>query len=123
MAGRPDMWMPLYWGDYARDTGHLDALGHGAYLMLIKHYWCTGKPLFDNDDELWRIACCSTLKQWLAVRPRIIRLFVIGDDHRLHHKRVDAELAKATERYEQRIAASAAGVTARRRKGIRVIDR
>jgi uncharacterized protein YdaU (DUF1376 family) len=113
--------MPLYWGDYARDTGHLDALGHGAYLMLIKHYWCTGKPLIDNDDMLWRIACCSSPKEWLSIRARIVSLFFVGDDHRLHHKRIDAELAHANARYNQRVHAGKLGVKARQRRGLRII--
>ena len=89
--------------------------------MLIKHYWCTGKPIGDNDDELWRIACCDSKKDWLRIRLRIVRLFIIGEDHRLHHKRIDTELARATARYDQRVAASEAGVKARQRKGLRVI--
>jgi uncharacterized protein YdaU (DUF1376 family) len=32
-------WMPLYVGDYPRDTRDLDALQHGACLLLIMHYW------------------------------------------------------------------------------------
>ena len=58
MAGRPDSFMAIFWGDYARETGHLNNAEHGAYLMLIKHYWCTGGPLPDNNAELARLACC-----------------------------------------------------------------
>ncbi len=93
-AARPDTWMPLYWGDYLRDTGHLNAMGHGAYLMLIKHYWCSGTPLANDDDGLWRIACCDSKREWLKLRPKIERFFK-DVDGAWHHKRIDAELARA----------------------------
>ena len=112
MSARPDTWMPMYWGDYARDTGHLNAAGHGAYLMLIKHYWCTGKPLPD-DDELWRVACCDSKKEWLTLRPKIIRLFDV-QDRMLHHKRIEHELAVAVFLTEQRRTAGKASAAARK---------
>src|ERR1700728_4653659 len=88
-----DKWMPMYWGDYARDTGHLNATAHGAYLMLIKHYWCSGHPITDDDDELWRIACCDSKKEWMKIRQRIVRFF-IPKDGTLTHKRIDAEISR-----------------------------
>lgn len=97
----------MYWGDYARDTGHLNACGHGAYLMLIKHYWCTGQPLADNDNELWRIACCDSKTEWLRVRDKITRLFSM-EDGVLRHKRIDLELGKAVSITEHRRAAGKA---------------
>lgn len=95
-SARPDTWMPVYWGDYARDTGDLGAALHGAYLMLIKHYWCTGAPLADDDASLWRIATCDSIAHWRKLRPTLSRFFQIGDGL-WRHKRVDAELEKATE--------------------------
>lgn len=112
MSARSDTWMPLYWGDYARDTGHLNATGHGCYLLLIKHYWCSGYPLHDNDDELWRIACCDNKRQWLAVKGGVVRLFQ-EDGGFLRHKRVDAELRKAAERVEIKAKAGKKGAEAR----------
>lgn len=93
---RPDAWMPMYWGDYAKHTGHLSALMHGAYLMLIKHYWCTGGPLPDDDAQLWRIACCDTPSQWKKIRPVIERLFSVAIGV-WRHRRVDRELERAVE--------------------------
>lgn len=69
MGARPDSFMPMFWGDYARDTGHLNNSGHGAYLMLIKHYWASAAPLPDDDTQLWRIACCDSIAAWRKLRP------------------------------------------------------
>lgn len=93
-GARPDTWMPMFWGDYARDTGHLSATGHGAYLMLIKHYWCTGEPLPDDDRQLWRIACCDSPAAWKKLRPIIVEFFSIVDGV-WRHKRVDEEIERA----------------------------
>lgn len=95
--------MAIYWGDYMRDTGHLNATEHGAYFMLIKHYWCTGKPIKNNDDELWRLSCCDSKKQWTKIKHTILTFFTQVDGF-LVHKRIEAELAiarsKAVERRE-----------------------
>lgn len=115
MSARPDTWMPMYWGDYARDTGHLSAAGHGAYLMLIKHYWCSGVPLADDDDELWRVACCDSKKDWQKLKPKIVRLFV-KDGGLLRHKRIDKELSVAFARTEAKAEAGRKGAEKRWQK-------
>jgi uncharacterized protein YdaU (DUF1376 family) len=94
--------MPLYVGDYRRDTAHLTTLEHGAYLLLIMHYWETG-PLPDDDRRLAQIVGLS-LKQWLAVRETVKSFFLRSAvkmnsqqllDGQLRHKRIDLEMEKA----------------------------
>jgi uncharacterized protein YdaU (DUF1376 family) len=84
-------WMPLYIADYRADTAHLSAAEHGAYLLLIMHYWSTG-GLPDDDRPLARIACMS-VAEWRRARPTLAGFF----QNKWTHKRINSELARAAE--------------------------
>lgn len=102
--------MPIHIGDYRRDTGHLRAAEHGAYLMLLFHYWSTG-GLPNDDRQLSTIACMSP-REWKNARPLIEPLFKDG----WKHKRVDYDLEKARKVSE---AASNAGTASAQAKAQR----
>lgn len=82
-------WMPLYVGDYLADTAHLRAAEHGAYLLLMMHYW-SKKALPSDDESLARIAR-MTLGEWRKARPVIAPFF--GENWK--HKRIEFELTEA----------------------------
>lgn len=92
--------MPMFWGDYLRDTGHLTAAEHGAYLMLIAHYWTTGKPLPADAEKLRRIAR-MTPSEWRASRATLGEFFH-EEGGQWTHKRILSELVRAAERYARR---------------------
>lgn len=92
-------WMPMYWGDYLRDTAHLSAAEHGAYLLMIGHYWSTWAPLPDDDDKLRRIARMERA-EWKRARPVLVEFFVIGDGV-WRHPRVEREMEKASAKRER----------------------
>jgi uncharacterized protein YdaU (DUF1376 family) len=91
-AKRNDVWMPLYIGDYLRDTSRLTTVGHGAYLLLLMDYWVNGSPLPDDDDQLAAVARMP-LKEWKRLRPTVQQFFSVADGI-WRHKRVDAELLR-----------------------------
>ncbi len=102
-------WMPFYPGDYLADTVHLSTLEHGAYFMLIIHYWRHGE-LPAEDIRLARIVRLP-LDQWMDIRPTLAELFQPD----WQHKRINAELATTAERYQRRANAGRKGGLASRR--------
>lgn len=40
-----NIWYAHYPGDYGRDTAHLSLAQHGAYRLLLNHYYSTAKSL------------------------------------------------------------------------------
>jgi uncharacterized protein YdaU (DUF1376 family) len=90
--------MPMYWGDYLRDTSRLTALEHGCYLLLIASYWNEG-GLPNDPAALRRITRCPN-NQWAKVWGNLQPYFSVQRNKfgslELKHKRIDAELEKAS---------------------------
>ena len=42
-------------GDYHRDTGHLSMIEHGAYALLLDHFYASEKPLPIDVQRLYRL--------------------------------------------------------------------
>lgn len=89
-------WLPFNVADYLKDTSHLTVAEHGAYLMLILHYW-TNRGLPADEGMVRRIAHMS-VEQWAESRDALAALFRDG----WTHKRIDEELAKADSLVEKR---------------------
>jgi len=86
--------MPMYWGDYWRDTTHLSDAEHVSYLKLISHYWQHGS-LPSDDARLARIAGRSDV-EWKAMKPMLQAFF--KDSWR--HARIDRELERQLARQD-----------------------
>lgn len=95
--------MPIHIGDYKRDTGHLRAAEHGAYLLLLFHHWSTG-ALPTDDRQLASIACMSPA-EWKRAKPTLVPFF----DEGWVHGRVVSDLEKANESYQKRAKAGSEG--------------
>lgn len=84
--------MPLYVADYLAGTAHLSAAEHGAYMLLIMHYWSKGG--LPEDEESIRRITRLTPRQWSQSRD-VLRSFFCDQ---WRHKRIDEELGKAIEK-------------------------
>ena len=80
--------MPLYIGDYLKDTRHLTTTQHGAYLLLLMHYWAHGS--LPKDVTTLRQITGLDRYQWRRNAAAISALF--SPDWR--HARVEKEIAK-----------------------------
>jgi uncharacterized protein YdaU (DUF1376 family) len=101
-------WMPLYVGDYLRDTGHLSTAEHGGYLLALMHAWGHGGLLPRDETRLQRI-CKMDAKQWAASRDTLLEFFYLTEDG-YRQKRVERELERAQsivdKRHDEREAAT-----------------
>jgi uncharacterized protein YdaU (DUF1376 family) len=95
--------MPLYIGEYLADTGHLTTTQHGAYLLLLMHYW-RKHELPEDDKQLAAIAKLP-LRIWLDCKETLQAFFYAG----WRHKRVEAELERRRVVSEKRAAAGYRG--------------
>lgn len=96
-------WMPFYVADYLSDTMHLSTVEHGAYLLLIMHYWQHGS-LPADDAKLARI-CRMTPDAFAEARDTLSSLFGEG----WSHKRIDAELSRTDDKRQKRVEAGRRG--------------
>ena len=101
------IWMPLYIGEYLADTGHLTTLQHGAYFLLIMHYWANGS-LPTDPRQLMAIARMSE-SDWSSNSHALAMLFL--KDWR--HKRLDEEILKANKRIHDKSLAGTKGAMVR----------
>lgn len=91
---KTDVWMPLYVADYLADTSRLTTVQHGAYLLLIMDYWRNGS-LPDDDSILAQITKMQP-DAWSNTRAYISKFFSI-ENGQWFHKRIEAEILKATD--------------------------
>lgn len=104
-------YLPLYVGDYLRDTGYLTLEQHGAYFMLLMRLWSAGGSLPADEGKLARIAGVS-VKKWRPIWADLAEFFEL-EDGQITHKRITSELEKAGALRAKRAAAGAKGGAAK----------
>ena len=89
-------YMPIFTGDYLRDTRHLSPLRHGVYLLALMHCWDSKGPMPLDEQEAAGICNCRSSDEIEALRYILGRYFIKMDDGH-YNKRMSEEVAK-TER-------------------------
>lgn len=83
----------LYIGDYQRDTAHLSVTEHGAYLLMLQHYYATEKPL-PTGKALHRMLRAQDKAEREAI-DAVVAQFWTETEAGLVNGRADAEITKA----------------------------
>lgn len=87
-------YLPLYTGDYLRDTRHLTPLRHGVYLLLLIHCWDTREPVPLDEQEAAGIANCRSADEVEALRYVLNRYFICAEDG-WYNERMVQEIERA----------------------------
>ena len=82
----------LYIGDYMRDTGTLTVAEHGAYMLMLMHYYATEKPIPDG-RALHRLLRAETKAEREAI-DNIAGRFWTATDGGLVNARATKEIKK-----------------------------
>jgi uncharacterized protein YdaU (DUF1376 family) len=108
-------------GDYARDTADLSLLEHGAYRVMLDHYYAQRGDMPADLTKLERVCKARTTVERQAVQEVANRFFPINGDGRRHNKRADEEIQKhAGQAEHNRIVAEE---RERKRRGNAIVER
>jgi uncharacterized protein YdaU (DUF1376 family) len=88
----------LYIGDYQRDTGHLSVTEHGAYLLMLQHYYATEKPL-PTGKALHRLLRAQDKTERDAI-DAVVGMFWEESTEGLVNARADEEIRKGSHQRE-----------------------
>jgi uncharacterized protein YdaU (DUF1376 family) len=81
-----------YMGDYGRDTAHLSLSEHGAYTLMLDHYYSTEQPLPTDPAALFRICRAFDKSEQRAVIAVADAYFPKGPDGLRHNIRADRQI-------------------------------
>ena len=99
-AKSANSFMPLYGGDYLRDTMHLSCAEHGIYLRLLIHYWHAQAPLPVEQRKLEGIAGVGNEAERGSLAS-VLAEFFKKRDGAWHNNRMNREISKAIELKEK----------------------
>jgi len=92
-----DIYMPIFIGDYLRDTTDLTTEEHGAYFLILMSMWTSGGSL--PERKLGAVARVPA-DRWPGVWETLSRFFEVSDG-RVTQGRLAEELSNAAAKREQ----------------------
>lgn len=103
----------LYIGDYQRDTAALSIAEHGAYVLMLQHYYATEQPL-PQGKTLHRLLRATQKAERDAI-DSVVAHFWVSKDGGLVNLRAEAEISKASKQCSTNRATAQTREDARRR--------
>jgi uncharacterized protein YdaU (DUF1376 family) len=107
-----DQYYPFYQGDYLKDTDDLTLVEHGAYHLLLHHYYAQ-EFLPSDIDRLRRICRAFTPEECAAIDTIVARYFKRNGHANLINDRAEEEIAKRRAFRETQAKKAKAGAAAR----------
>lgn len=96
----------LYMGDYQRDTAHLSITEHGAYLLMLQHYYATEKAL-PVDKALHRMLRAQDRIEREAIDTIAAQFWTRTEDGLVNNRAADEIMKASTQAGTNRITAIA----------------
>lgn len=87
-------YMPLFTGDYLRDTRHLTMAEHGAYLLCLAYCWDQKGPLPLDERRICAIVGARSVDEQESLRRVITEYFVRMDDG-WYNRRMQEEIERS----------------------------
>lgn len=98
----------LYMGDYQRDTADLSVAQHGAYFLLLLHYYSQEQPITADRPTLYRI-CRAVYPEEMFAVDFVLDRFFQERNGKMTNARCDEEIRKAKRMIEASRANGARG--------------
>lgn len=89
-------WFPFYWDDYSTKTMHLTQAQHGAFMLLLRWVYTTGKPI--PDKQRYSIAQ-ARLKPELDATDMVLSGFFKENGGFWHNIKAEEVMAEAAEKH------------------------
>lgn len=113
-------WYPRDMGKYARDTKHLTMLEHGAYTLMLDHYYSTGglppasnatsnASLMLDHSRIYRLCSAMTKPEQDAVDTVLKLFFTVDNDGNYRHEKCDEVIEKQLLKHQKRVEAGRKG--------------